>query len=115
MRVINKKSSVITEGQPKMPTPDQLMYGEIAVNYADGYETLAIKNSSNEIVRFVNKEYIDSLIGNALSSITINGKEVNSANTEVGLDGGDILIGGNVSAYGLTIISSSSTIRQKPL
>ena len=46
------KSNVVTEGKPKLPTSDALMLGEIAVNYAKGYETLSIKNSDNEITTF---------------------------------------------------------------
>lgn len=49
--ILNKRSSVVNDdGTPKIPTSDQLQYGEIAINYADGVETLSIKNSSNEIV-----------------------------------------------------------------
>ncbi len=46
------KSNVVNNGKPKLPTPDALMPGEIAVNYAKGYETLSIKNSENEIATF---------------------------------------------------------------
>lgn len=35
---------------PKLPTPEQLEYGEIAINYLKDNEKLSIKNSSNEIV-----------------------------------------------------------------
>jgi hypothetical protein len=47
---------------PKLPTSDQLEYGEIAINYGDGIETIAIKNENDEIIKFVPeykmKEYI---------------------------------------------------------
>lgn len=47
--ILNKRSCVVTDGSPKLPTYDQLGYGEIAINYADGYETLSIRNSSDEV------------------------------------------------------------------
>jgi hypothetical protein len=48
--VLNKRSSVVVDGNPKIPTAEQLDYGEFAINYAAGVETLSIKNSENEIV-----------------------------------------------------------------
>ena len=51
-KVINKNSNVLIEGQPKLPTAEQLEPGEIAVNYAASGETLSIKNSNNRIVTF---------------------------------------------------------------
>lgn len=35
---------------PKKPKPSDLMVGELAMNYANGHETLFMKNSENEIV-----------------------------------------------------------------
>ncbi len=50
--LIHKRSSQVIENQPKLPTSEQIEYGEIAVNYAKGHETLSIKNSDNEIKTF---------------------------------------------------------------
>lgn len=50
--LIHKRSSQVVENQPKLPTSEQIEYGEIAVNYAKGHETLSIKNSDNEIKTF---------------------------------------------------------------
>lgn len=47
-RILHKKSAV----DGKIPTPNQLEYGEIAINYAKGSEMISIKNSENEIVSF---------------------------------------------------------------
>ena len=48
---------------PKLPTCEQLEYGELAINYGDGIETIAIRNEKDEIVKFIPehkvKEYID--------------------------------------------------------
>ena len=37
--ISHKKSSVIENGAPKLPTAAQLELGELAINFADGYET----------------------------------------------------------------------------
>lgn len=52
--LLHIKSNVVENGRPKLPQASQLLPGEIAVNYADGYETLSIKNSNNEIATFSN-------------------------------------------------------------
>lgn len=50
-KILNKRSNVINDdGTPKIPTADQLDYGEIAINYAKGAETISVKNSNDEIV-----------------------------------------------------------------
>ena len=36
--------------RPKLPNPSDLDNGEVALNYADGYETIAFKNDNGEIV-----------------------------------------------------------------
>lgn len=58
-RILHKRSNVVTDGSPKLPTADQLEYGELAINYAYGNETLSIKNKINDIVSFKSQEYID--------------------------------------------------------
>lgn len=44
------RSKVVVNGQPKLPSSDSIIYGEIAINYAKGYETLSFKNDDEEIV-----------------------------------------------------------------
>ena len=56
----------------KIPDENDLLYGEIAVNYAEGSETLYIKNSNNDIVPFVNGNKIEEsemVIAQALSDL----------------------------------------------
>lgn len=49
--ILNKRSNEITEdGNPKLPLPEELKYGQIAINYAKGKETIAIKNDQDEVV-----------------------------------------------------------------
>ena len=70
--VKNIRSAVVVDGQPKLPTTSQLSEGEIAVNYAKGYETLSFKNNSNEIV---------SLSVKTVNDVTVNGSSVVSGKT----------------------------------
>ena len=51
------KSSVVVEGKPKLPQSGILVEGELAVNYASGYETISLENSSGNIVTFSSDEY----------------------------------------------------------
>lgn len=46
------KSNDLVEGNAKLPSPSLLMYGEIAVNYANGHEVLSIKNDDGDIATF---------------------------------------------------------------
>lgn len=79
-KIINKRSSVITEdGNPKLPSSDTLDYGEIAINYADGVETLSIKNSVNEVVEFKSKEYYEEI--ELVTSTALN--DLNARMTDV--------------------------------
>ena len=62
-KVLLKRSTVVTDGQPKLPTSAQTDYGEITLNYAAGHETIATRNNSDEIATFSNdntvKEWIN--------------------------------------------------------
>ena len=48
--VLNKRSKELVDGSVKSPTPENLNFGEIAINYKKGNETLFIKNDENEVV-----------------------------------------------------------------
>ena len=114
MKVINKKSSVVIGENPKLPAPEQLEYGELAVNYAADKETLAIKNSNNEIVTFKGQAYIDEAVENCLTGVTVNGNEatVSGGAATVSVDGSDIVIGDSITESGVEIIGSSSTVTE---
>lgn len=70
------KSHVTENGQPKLPTASVLVEGELAVNYAEGYETISLKNDNNEIVRFSSDDYyteqkLGSAFTGAYSAVTV--------------------------------------------
>lgn len=77
MKVINKRSSVVLNNQPKLPSVDQIEYGEIAINFADGYETISILNSNSGIVTFSADHIIESKVPSvsALSASVITIEE----------------------------------------
>ena len=60
--ISHKKSVVVEDGKPKLPTPDQIVYGELAINYAKDVETMSIKNNSDEIVTFSSDKIIEKKI-----------------------------------------------------
>ena len=69
--IIHIRSSVPN----KLPTSEQMVFGEIAVNYSAGNEKLAIRNTEDRIVTFPTQEYVDgqfgNLSGNVIGDITI--------------------------------------------
>ena len=72
--IAHKKSSMVStdsEGKvlgPKLPEASALIEGEIAVNYAKGYETLSIKNSSGDIATFSCDATIQNTINSSVDS-----------------------------------------------
>jgi hypothetical protein len=44
-KILHKRSSILNEGNAKLPASSDLEYGEIAINYAKGHETISIKNN----------------------------------------------------------------------
>ena len=52
----------------KKPAASDLLYGEIAVNYAKGGEMMTIKNSDDEIVDFISRAATEQKIADAQSA-----------------------------------------------
>lgn len=79
--ILNKRSNALNDnGTPKIPTSEQLQYGEIAINYAAGVETLSIKNSNDNIVTLpINQQNIKKLLFNDLW-LSLPGCKVNGEN-----------------------------------
>ena len=70
---IKSKQHGEDKNSPKLPTSDQLQYGELAINYGDGIETIAIRNENDEIVKFIPEkkimEYIDRKVEEKLKGL----------------------------------------------
>ena len=85
--VKNIRSSAVVEGKPKLPQPTDLDFGQIAINYAEGYETLSFKNNSNKIVSLSVKTVDDvtvngnSVVSNKTANITMKGSTTPVADT----------------------------------
>lgn len=123
-RISLKKSKVVENGGPKLPTSEQLVEGELAVNYAKGYETLSIKNDSGDVVTFSSDGIINAIIAasaqtkvntstytayTAATAVVIQGKAstATTIDTASGLTGG-----GDLSAnrtIGLEATGTSGT------
>ncbi len=57
---------------PKLPNPSDLDNGELALNYADGYETLAFKNDNGEIVEIKSDNQIEQKLDGKADKVKIN-------------------------------------------
>ena len=66
--VLHKRSSVVENGQPKLPTSEQMKHGEIAINFAKDLERISLKNTDNEIVTFIPEHEIDKRIADVVAS-----------------------------------------------
>lgn len=77
--VVHKKSSVVNNGVPKLPSASTLEYGEIAINYGASGETLSIKNSNDQIVTFSSDNKRDAAVDALQGDI----ERIDSAITEI--------------------------------
>ena len=89
-KIIHKHSSVITDGKAKLPVASQLEYGELAINYAEGVETISMKNSANEIVEIKSTNYLEKIIidnelvtANALINLENRLKTIENGNLDL--------------------------------
>lgn len=64
------KSNDVVENAAKLPTTDQLILGELAINYHDGVETISTKNDNNEIVTFSSDDQIKFWIQQSASTVS---------------------------------------------
>ena len=67
--ITHLKSKVVENNAPKLISGSDIYEGEIAVNYAKGYETLSIKNESGETVTFLPRPYNSARGGETLHPI----------------------------------------------
>lgn len=55
---------------PKLPGAEQLVYGELAINYGKDIETIAIKNEKDEIIKFIPENKVEELIEKRINEKT---------------------------------------------
>tara|TARA_B110000259_G_scaffold61182_1_gene72237 strand:- start:23210 stop:25528 length:2319 start_codon:yes stop_codon:yes gene_type:complete len=81
VKLIHKKSSV----SGRIPDSSDLEYGELAVNYADGY--LYYKASNNDVNRVLDSAVTEALINSKITSALIPGTRGSISVTDNGGDG----------------------------
>ena len=74
--VSHKKSKQKVGNKPQLPLAESLVEGEIAINFAEGVETLSIKNDSGDVVTFSSDNYysekkLGSAFTGANSAVTV--------------------------------------------
>ena len=74
-KILNKKSGEYSENGILKPDQSELEYGELAINYHDGGESIFFKTDNNEIIDFVSKEILESVLQDKIAD-TIG--EINS-------------------------------------
>lgn len=80
--LVHMHSTVVEEGQPKLPEVSTIQYGELAVNYAKDHETISFKNSSDEIVTVKSDAYYQEKLDSKQDTlIPGTGIEITSGNT----------------------------------
>lgn len=108
--ISNKNSKEVINNSPKLPLATDLADGEIAVNFAKDYETLAIKNESGDVVTFSsdNKFYkksetsgateIQTALGNKQDTL-VSGSNIKTINNTSILGSGNITIEGGSGGF----------------
>ena len=121
-KLLHIKSASVANGAPKLPTASQIEYGEIAVNYGDGVETLSIKNSANEIVTFTNDKtllaYIDEqdnelATAAGLSTTAGTGPDTGVTNFGYVADGDDYYLSAATSLFNADQILSQTVLENE--
>ena len=109
--LVHMHSSVVAEGQPKLPDISTIMWGELAVNYAKDHETISIKNSSDEMASFKSDKYYQKIIednelttSSALNDLNKRINEVSAATSSIGVAMGISSLSANV----ITLIGDDS-------
>jgi archaellum component FlaG (FlaF/FlaG flagellin family) len=67
----------------KIPQASDLNYGEIAIQYAKSKPVLYIKNTDNEIVKFIDEAAINTLLNGYVTSGYLTTNYATSAETEI--------------------------------
>lgn len=73
----------------KIPLQTDLDYGELALNYFSGKETIYIKNSANNIIDFPNKKVVDTINNTLISHVNNKNNPHEITKAQVGLSNVD--------------------------
>ena len=110
-KLLHIRSNVVENGEAKLPTSDQIEYGEIAINFADGHETISIRNSNDEIIKFSNDTYFENIIldNEKVTAAALNDLDENKASKSELSDLEEIVDNkiDNVTISGISIVENN--------
>lgn len=97
--ILTKRSSAVENESPLLPNVNNMLDGELAINYANGKEVLVTKNSSGEVATFSSDNYFsEKKLGSAFtgqnSAVTVTQaiNQIISLPTVSSADNGKILM-----------------------
>ena len=68
-KVLLKRSDALVNGEPKLPTSQNMLHGELAINYKKSHETISTLNDNDEIATFSSDVQVNEWISSAASAI----------------------------------------------
>lgn len=86
-----RSNQITSGGTPKLPTAEQIGFGEIAINFATDHETLSIKNYSGGIVTFSADHIINSALTEFSGSVVESEEAIAAAFAQIADENDDIL------------------------
>lgn len=103
-----RSNQLTSGGTPKLPTAEQIGFGEIAINFATDHETLSIKNYSGDIVTFSADHIINSALTEFSGSVVENEEAIAAAFIQ--LDEQDSMIVSAITSFSARVVSDEETI-----
>ena len=82
LHLIHVKSNV----QDKAPSASTLNYGEIAVNYNSASPAIYIKDTNDDIVKFIDEDAIYTVFDDAITGLTVNGSAATISDKVASMD-----------------------------
>lgn len=59
---LEKEGYEVATSEPKLPSASDIYNGELAINYAEGYERISLKNTNEDIIEFIPKTQVTKLV-----------------------------------------------------
>lgn len=100
-KLVHLRSNQLVNGSPKLPSAAALEFGELAINYLSGKETISIKNSDNAIVQFNPVTFTEKNLWNA----KLNAASIGTVTTGAAGSNANVTVtnSGNTAVFNFTI------------
>ena len=100
-KLVHIRSNQLVNGSPKLPSAAALEFGELAINYLSGKETISIKNSDNAIVQFNPVTFSEKNLWNA----KLNAASIGTVTTGAAGSNANVTVtnSGNTAVFNFTI------------